>query len=74
MSDWLIKYFARRRGGIHEPEIRLIPLILPIVVGIFTSALYGQGATHPENYHWFLYAWSLAAYFFTFSTSRSPCF
>jgi hypothetical protein len=28
--------------------------------------LYGQGATHPENYHWFLYVWSLAAYFFTF--------
>ncbi|KAH7361588.1 major facilitator superfamily domain-containing protein [Plectosphaerella cucumerina] len=65
-SDWIIKYFARRRGGIHEPETRLIPLFIPICIGVITIVLYGQGATHPENYHWFLYVWSLAAYFFTF--------
>ncbi|KAH8901711.1 MFS general substrate transporter [Thozetella sp. PMI_491] len=65
-SDMLIKWFANRRGGVHEPEVRLIPLILPIVVGIITSTLYGQGFTHPDQYHWFVYAWALAAFYFTF--------
>src|SRR4051812_29369993 len=43
-SDRLIKWFAKRRDGIHEPEVRLIPLVLPIIVGTFTAVLYGQGA------------------------------
>lgn len=65
-SDLTIKWFANRRGGVHEPEIRLIPLILPIIVGTFTAVLYGQGATHPDQYHWFVYAWAIAAYYFCF--------
>lgn len=65
-SDLTIKWFANRRGGVHEPEIRLIPLILPIIVGTITAVLYGQGATHPDQYHWFVYAWAIAAYYFCF--------
>ncbi|TLS27674.1 hypothetical protein PpBr36_05023 [Pyricularia pennisetigena] len=65
-SDWIIKWFARRRGGIHEPETRLVPVFIPVCIGVFTIVLYGQGAAHPENYHWFTYVWALAAYFFTF--------
>ncbi|TKY87857.1 hypothetical protein EX895_003438 [Sporisorium graminicola] len=65
-SDWIIKKFANRRGGIHEPETRLIPLVLPMIIGIITVILYGQGATHPEQYHWFLYVWVIAAYYFCF--------
>ncbi|KAI1344440.1 major facilitator superfamily domain-containing protein [Xylariaceae sp. FL0016] len=65
-SDRLIKWFANRREGIHEPEIRMIPLIFPIIVGVFTAVLYGQGAQHPESYHWFLYVWVIAAYWFCF--------
>ncbi|SPO27207.1 related to transporter protein HOL1 [Ustilago trichophora] len=65
-SDWIIKWFANRRGGIHEPETRLIPLFVPILIGVITAVLYGQGARHPDKYHWFTYAWALAAYFFTF--------
>jgi MFS family permease len=65
-SDRLIAWVAKRRNGIHEPEIRLLPLILPIIVGVFTAVLYGLGATHPTSYHWFVYAWAVAAYYFTF--------
>lgn len=65
-SDRYIQWRARCNGGIHEPETRLIPLILPIVVGIFTIILYGQGASHPFQYHWILYVWAVAGYFFTF--------
>lgn len=65
-SDKLISWFANRRNGIHEPEIRLLPLIFPIIVGVFTAVIYGQGAAHPESYHWFTYVWGVAAYYFTF--------
>jgi len=65
-SDKLIQWRARRNEGIHEPEVRLIPLILPIVVGVFTAVLYGQGAANPTKYHWFVYVWAIAAYFFAF--------
>ncbi|KAF7596869.1 hypothetical protein BBP40_011914 [Aspergillus hancockii] len=65
-SDWLVKYRAKRNNGLHEPETRLIPLILPSVIGTFTCSLYGEGATHPYSYHWFVYAWVIAAYYFTF--------
>ncbi|KAH7018028.1 major facilitator superfamily domain-containing protein [Microdochium trichocladiopsis] len=65
-SDKLIRAFANRRNGVHEPEVRLIPLAFPTVVGVITAILYGQGATHPESYHWFNYVWALAAYYFCF--------
>ncbi|KAJ9657924.1 hypothetical protein H2198_004007 [Neophaeococcomyces mojaviensis] len=65
-SDLLIKWKANRNGGIHEPENRLLPLFFPIIIGIFTAILYGQGAAHPERYHWFNVVWAVAAYYFTF--------
>ncbi|CAG8041316.1 unnamed protein product [Penicillium olsonii] len=65
-SDRLIRRFADRNGGFHEPEIRIIPLILPIIVGTVTIILYGQGAAHPEKYHWFVYVWAMSAYYFAF--------
>lgn len=65
-SDWLIKRMAKKNNGLHEPEVRLIPLIFPIIIGTFTAVLYGQGGAHPEKYHWFLYVWAVAAYYFAF--------
>jgi hypothetical protein len=65
-SDILIKWFAGRRNGIHEPEVRIIPLFMPVLIGVFTAVLYGQGAAHPEHYHWFTFVWAVAAYYFTF--------
>ena len=65
-SDYLIKWFASRRNGIHEPEIRILPVFLPIIIGVITAVLYGQGGAHPEGFHWFTYVWAVAAYFFTF--------
>jgi len=65
-SDRYSKWRANKNEGIHEPEARLLPLIFPIIVGTFTSVLYGQGASHPYNYHWFVYVWTIAAYYFAF--------
>lgn len=63
-SDMIIKWKANRNGGIHEPESRLIPLAIPLVIGVFTAFIYGQGAV--QHYHWFFIAWAVAAYYFCF--------
>ncbi|KAL9096130.1 MAG: hypothetical protein Q9165_001653 [Trypethelium subeluteriae] len=65
-SDRLIKYMAKRRNGIHEPEVRLIPLCIPIAVGVVSVVLYGQGAAHPHAYHWFVFVFANAGYYFAF--------
>lgn len=65
-SDKLVKWRAQRNNGIHEPENRILPLILPLVVGVFSSVLYGLAAQNPTNYHWFTYVWVVAAYYFAF--------
>ncbi|KAL4905551.1 hypothetical protein BDW74DRAFT_177920 [Aspergillus multicolor] len=65
-SDWIAKYRARKNNGLHEPETRIISLIIPIIVGTFTAVLYGQAGQHPDDYHWFIYAWAVAAYYFCF--------
>jgi hypothetical protein len=43
-------------------KVRLLPLIIPIIIGVFNIILYEQGAAHPERYRWFKYIWGLAAY------------
>ncbi|KAE8155177.1 major facilitator superfamily domain-containing protein [Aspergillus avenaceus] len=69
-SDYLIKYIAQRNNGTHEPETRILPLVVPIVVGVFTAVLYGVGAQNPYHYHWFVYVWGVAAYYFCFVGSN----
>ncbi|KAK5746240.1 hypothetical protein LTR17_000975 [Elasticomyces elasticus] len=65
-SDWLIKWRARRNDGVHEPEVRLIPLVLPIILGVASAVLYGQAAAHPERFHWFAIVFAYAGYLFAF--------
>lgn len=65
-SDWIARYYAARNNGLHEPETRILSLIAPIIVGTFTAALYGQAGEYPEDYHWFIYVWTVAAYYFCF--------
>ncbi|CBF80624.1 hypothetical protein AN8474.2 [Aspergillus nidulans FGSC A4] len=54
-SDWIAKHMARKNNGLHEPETRIVSLIIPIVIGTFTAVLYGQAGQYPEKYHWFVY-------------------
>lgn len=51
-SDFIVKFMARRKGGIHEPEHRLLTLIVPLLLGVLFSVIYGQAAAHPDKYHW----------------------
>ncbi|CZT18286.1 related to transporter protein HOL1 [Ramularia collo-cygni] len=65
-SDYVLKYRAKRNGGVHEPENRLLVLGIPITVGVISAVIYGQAAQHPENYHWFAIVWSYSGYYFGF--------
>ncbi|EXF85175.1 major facilitator superfamily transporter [Colletotrichum fioriniae PJ7] len=65
-SDWVIKFFARRNGGVHKAEYRLIPLIIPVIVGTLAAVIYGQAAQHPDRYQWFAIVFALNAYYFGF--------
>jgi len=52
-SDRLIQWRARRKGGVHEPEARLIPLFFPILIGVISAVVYGlvspaHHGTHPH--------------------------
>ncbi|KAL3419174.1 major facilitator superfamily transporter [Phlyctema vagabunda] len=65
-SDMIIKSMARRHGGIHEPEHRLLTLIIPLVLGIVFCVLYGQAATFPKQYHWMAIVFTMNGYYFAF--------
>ncbi|KAJ5088269.1 hypothetical protein N7456_011885 [Penicillium angulare] len=49
-GDQLTKWIAKHRNGVAESEIRLIPIILPVVVLIIVSIIFGHAASHP--YQW----------------------
>ncbi|KAF1955747.1 MFS general substrate transporter [Byssothecium circinans] len=65
-SDFIIKWRAKRNGGVHEPENRLLLLWIPLAVGILAAVLYGQAAEHPFKYHSFVYVFANAGYYFAF--------
>jgi hypothetical protein len=65
-SDYVIKWRARRNGGMHEPENRLIMLWIPTIIGVISAVLYGQAGQYPEKYHWFVIVFANAGYYFAF--------
>lgn len=62
----MIKWFARRNGGKHEPEVRLTALAIPIFVGIFSTVLFGAAYQKPESYHWMALIFGYGAEYFAF--------
>ena len=51
-SDHLVKWRAKKNNSVHEPEIRLCLLWIPVVLGIASAMLYGHAAATPGQYHW----------------------
>ncbi|KAL0940608.1 uncharacterized protein CTRU02_203371 [Colletotrichum truncatum] len=52
LSDFIIRFSARRNHGVHEPEPRLIAWIFPMVTALILTVLYGYVLKKPESYHW----------------------
>ncbi|KAL2409302.1 hypothetical protein ABEF95_005955 [Exophiala dermatitidis] len=65
-SDWAIKVLAKRNGGVHQPQYRLLTLVFPTCVGVLSAILYGQAAQHPDRLHWFAIVFAVNAYYFAF--------
>ncbi|KAL2061983.1 hypothetical protein VTL71DRAFT_7361 [Oculimacula yallundae] len=65
-SDFIVKFMARRNGGIHEPKYRLLTLPIPLILGAIFAVIYGQAAQYPDRYHWMAIVFTVNGYFFTF--------
>lgn len=65
-SDYLVKLLSSRNGGYAEPEYRLIPLIIPFIVGIVSTVIYGQAAGHPFLWNWSAVVVTMNAVFYGF--------
>ncbi|KAH8894544.1 MFS general substrate transporter [Thozetella sp. PMI_491] len=65
-SDAIIKMRAKRNGGIHEPESRLLPLIIPLVFGIIALIVYGCAGSFPRKVHWIAVVLAVPTDFFSF--------
>lgn len=63
-GDWAIRIFARNKGGYHEPEFRLLPLIPPVLLAILITGMYGFVITNPERYHWMAIAFTVDIYLY----------
>ncbi|KAH7141089.1 major facilitator superfamily domain-containing protein [Dactylonectria macrodidyma] len=50
LSDWVADYFTRRNGGIREPEMRLPAIMISLITGPLSLALYGVGIE--KGMHW----------------------
>ncbi|KAJ5126427.1 hypothetical protein N7448_005729 [Penicillium atrosanguineum] len=66
VSDWSIKFFARRNEGVYEPEMRLYISLVPGLIGPAGLFLYGYSVS--EGLPWIfpclgsgLYGFSMAA-------------
>lgn len=49
-NDWMVKYLARKNGGIYEPEFRLALNILTLIFGVI--GFFGFGATLENGLPW----------------------
>ncbi|KAI6356112.1 hypothetical protein MCOR25_007952 [Pyricularia grisea] len=43
-ADYLVRAMSRRRGSVYNPEYRLIPFVVPVVVFVVCAVVYGQAA------------------------------
>lgn len=67
LSDWLIKYFAKRRRGVHEPEVRLLTFIIPCLLGVIGMCMHGYHQAYPKQMHWFVQVYLFGILNFCFS-------
>lgn len=49
-----------------KPEYRLLPLVVPFIVAIVSTIIYGEAGTHPERWDWSAVAVSMNAVYFGF--------
>ncbi|KAL8409734.1 hypothetical protein RB594_007986 [Gaeumannomyces avenae] len=63
-GDAAVKWLARRRRGVHEPERRLLTMILPILLAVLLTGLYGFVLADPSRFYWMAIAFTVDAYLY----------
>ena len=51
-ADKISNFHARRNGGRREPEAHLLTLIVPLVMGVAGSVLFGYAGEYVLRTHW----------------------
>ncbi|KAF9892290.1 hypothetical protein FE257_002067 [Aspergillus nanangensis] len=65
-SDFILRWLSTRNKGVSEPEYRLIPAILPFVVGVVSCVVFGRSCAQPEDWAWAGVAVPMNALFYSF--------
>ncbi|RSL74484.1 hypothetical protein CEP51_011556 [Fusarium floridanum] len=60
LSDWMIIRLAKRNNGIYEPEMRLYPAFVGMILAIAGVLMFGMGIVHGAP--WILLAVGVAIY------------
>ncbi|KAI1085025.1 MFS general substrate transporter [Whalleya microplaca] len=50
LNDWVCMWLAKKNRGIYEPEFRLPPIIISLLIGV--AGFFGFGATVHYQTHW----------------------
>ncbi|KAL5333699.1 major facilitator superfamily domain-containing protein [Aspergillus crustosus] len=50
-SDLTIRALTKRNNGHYKPEVRLLVIAIPAIVGVVCGVIYGQAASYPERWN-----------------------
>ncbi|OBT81256.1 hypothetical protein VE02_10328 [Pseudogymnoascus sp. 03VT05] len=59
-GDFFTRALAKRNAGVAEPETRPIPMVIPIIVVIVSTVIFGLAGSNPSS-------WSVWAVIVTFN-------
>ncbi|KAJ5766166.1 uncharacterized protein N7511_003782 [Penicillium nucicola] len=65
-GDLTIRAFSRRNKGLYKPEYRLPMMAIPAIIGVVCGIIYGQAATHSDEWNVSAVVVSYNASFFAF--------
>ncbi|RDW69865.1 putative synaptic vesicle transporter SVOP-2 [Coleophoma cylindrospora] len=65
-GDLLTRKLAERRGGVAEPEDRLIPMVLPVVIVTISCLFFGRAGSHPNHWSYWTIIITYSAEYFGF--------
>ncbi|OAA53081.1 Major facilitator superfamily domain, general substrate transporter [Cordyceps fumosorosea ARSEF 2679] len=74
LSGWgadLVANWVAGRKGTRTPEVQLLNLIFPCLVGLVGCILFGVSGDNPEKYHWIIFLMGLACITFSFLATNT---
>lgn len=69
-ADLVANWFAKKHGR-RSPEVQLLNLIIPCVVGLIGCLLFGFAGDDPAKYHWMVFLLGLAMIAFAFLATNT---